>query len=40
MEAVKKFDMREGSEIELMAAEPDVTQPLFATWDSRGRLTE
>lgn len=37
-EAVKQFDMREGFEIELMAAEPDVTQPLFATWDSRGRL--
>ncbi|MFT5468911.1 MAG: putative heme-binding domain-containing protein [Verrucomicrobiales bacterium] len=37
-EAVKKFQVRDGFEIELMAAEPDVSQPLFATWDSRGRM--
>lgn len=37
-EAVKHFKLRDGFEIELMAAEPDVSQPLFATWDSKGRL--
>lgn len=37
-EAVKQFKVREGFEIELMASEPDVAQPLFATWDSRGRM--
>ncbi len=37
-EAVKKFRMREGFEIELMASEPEVGQPLFLNWDSRGRL--
>jgi len=37
-ESVKQFKVREGFEIELMAAEPDVTQPLFLSWDSRGRL--
>ncbi|MDF1814490.1 MAG: c-type cytochrome [Verrucomicrobiales bacterium] len=37
-EAVKKFRVRDGFEIELMAAEPDVGQPLFMSWDSRGRL--
>ncbi|MCB1232841.1 MAG: c-type cytochrome [Verrucomicrobiae bacterium] len=37
-EAVKRFRMREGFEIELMASEPEIGQPLFLTWDSRGRL--
>lgn len=37
-EAVKKFRMREGFEIDLMASEPEVGQPLFLNWDSRGRL--
>ncbi len=37
-EAVTQFKVREGFEIELMASEPEVTQPLFATWDSRGRM--
>jgi len=37
-EAVKQFVMREGFAIDLMASEPDVAQPLFASWDSRGRL--
>ncbi len=37
-EAVKRFKMREGFEIELMASEPAVGQPLFLNWDSRGRL--
>ena len=37
-EAVKQFQMREGFEIELVASEPAVAQPLFLSWDSRGRL--
>ena len=37
-EAVKKFRVREGFELDLMASEPDVGQPLFMSWDSRGRL--
>jgi len=36
--ALKMFRMRKGFEIEKVAAEPDVRQPLFLTWDSRGRL--
>ena len=35
---MKQFKVREGFEIELMASEPAMTQPLFATWDSRGRM--
>jgi putative membrane-bound dehydrogenase-like protein len=37
-EAVKQFRVREEFEVELVAAEPDIGQPLFVTWDSRGRL--
>ncbi len=37
-EAVKQFKMRDGFEIDLIAAEPKVSQPLFLTWDSRGRM--
>ena len=37
-EAVKQFKVRDGFEIELVASEPDVTQPLFLSWDSRGRM--
>ncbi len=37
-EAVKQFKVREGFEIELMASEPVIGQPLFASWDSRGRM--
>src|SRR3954452_2235773 len=37
-EALKKFKMRDGLAIDLMAAEPDVEQPLYMSWDSRGRL--
>lgn len=37
-EALKKFKMREGLAIDLMAAEPDVEQPLYMSWDSRGRM--
>jgi putative membrane-bound dehydrogenase-like protein len=36
--AVGEFKMREGFSIDLMASEPEVRQPLFMSWDSRGRL--
>ena len=37
-EALKKFTMRDGLAIDLIAAEPDVAQPLYMSFDSRGRL--
>lgn len=37
-EAVKRFKVRPDLAIDLMAAEPDVEQPLYMSWDSRGRL--
>ncbi len=37
-DALKTFKMREGYAIDLMAAEPEVVQPLYMSWDSRGRL--
>lgn len=37
-EALKKFQVREGFELELVASEPAVEQPLFMTFDRRGRL--
>jgi putative heme-binding domain-containing protein len=37
-EAVKKFKMRDGFAIDIMATEPNVEQPLYMSWDSRGRL--
>ena len=37
-EAVKQFDVRDGFELEVAASEPLVTQPLFVSWDSRGRM--
>ncbi len=37
-EAVGKFKVREGFEIELVASEPVISQPLFLSWDSRGRM--
>jgi len=37
-EAVKQFRMRDGFEIQLVASEPEVSQPLFLSWDSRGRM--
>lgn len=37
-EAVAQFEMHAGFEIELVASEPAVSQPLFLSWDSRGRL--
>ncbi len=37
-EAAEEFSVREGLEIELVAAEPAVPQPLFLSWDSAGRM--
>lgn len=37
-EAVKQFRVRDGFEIELMADDSQIGQPLFLNWDSRGRL--
>lgn len=37
-EAVKNFRMRDGFEIELVASEPVIGQPLFVSWDSKGRM--
>ncbi len=36
--AVKQFKMRDGFEIDLIASEPTISQPLFISWDSRGRM--
>lgn len=38
LEAVKKFATRSDVAVDLMAAEPAVEQPLYASWDSQGRL--
>lgn len=37
-DAVKQFKMRDGLQIQLVASEPVVSQPLFLSWDSRGRM--
>ena len=37
-EALKGFRMREGFEIELVASEPIIGQPLHISWDSKGRM--
>jgi len=36
--AAQQFRVRDGFAIDLVASEPAVTQPLFLSWDSRGRL--
>jgi len=36
--ALQQFQLREGFQIELIAHEPAVEQPLFLSWDSRGRM--
>ena len=38
LEALKKFKTRSDVAIDLMAAEPVVEQPLYASWDSKGRM--
>ncbi len=37
-EAMMTFRLREGFELELVAAEPAVEQPLSLAWDAKGRL--
>lgn len=37
-EALQKFQTRSDVAVDLMAAEPEVEQPLYMSWDSRGRL--
>ncbi len=37
-ESVKQFKLSTGFEIDLVASEPALSQPLFLTWDSRGRM--
>ncbi|MEM9645181.1 MAG: dehydrogenase, partial [Planctomycetota bacterium] len=36
--ALDAFRLRDGLSIDLVAHEPEVSQPLFLTWDSRGRM--
>lgn len=38
LEAVKKFKTRSDVVIDLMASEPVVEQPLYSSWDSKGRM--
>lgn len=38
LEAVKKFKTRSDVAIDLMASEPVLEQPLYASWDSKGRM--
>ncbi len=38
LEAMKKFTMKDGYAIDLMASEPETCQPLYMSWDSRGRM--
>jgi putative membrane-bound dehydrogenase-like protein len=37
-EALRRFRTRDGIAIELVVSEPRISQPLFLSWDSRGRL--
>ncbi len=37
-EAVRQFSVHEDFEIELVASEPMVRQPLYMSWDDRGRM--
>lgn len=37
-EAVKQFEVADDLAVELVLAEPHVKQPLFMTWDERGRM--
>ncbi|MDF1861938.1 MAG: c-type cytochrome [Verrucomicrobiales bacterium] len=37
-EALKGFRVREGFEIELVASEPVIGQPLHISWDAKGRM--
>ncbi len=37
-QCVNQFRMQSGFQIELVASEPELSQPLFLSWDSRGRM--
>ncbi len=37
-EALKKFTAPEGFSVDLIAAEPDIVQPIAFCWDARGRI--
>lgn len=37
-DTLKNFEMLDGFEIDLVLSEPEIEQPLFVSWDSRGRL--
>ena len=37
-EALKKFKLRSDVAMDLMASEPEVEQPLYGSWDSKGRF--
>src|SRR5438477_11413897 len=37
-DALKTFTVRDGYALDLLASEPDVVQPLYMSWDSRGHL--
>ena len=37
-ESLRTYSVREGFALDLMASEPDVMQPLYMSWDSRGRM--
>lgn len=37
-EALRKFTVRKGLIVELVASEPAIAQPIHASWDSQGRL--
>ncbi len=37
-EALKKFTVRQGLTVDLIASEPAITQPIHVSWDSQGRL--
>jgi putative heme-binding domain-containing protein len=37
-DALKTFKMQDGFTIDMMASEPETCQPLYMSWDSRGRL--
>src|SRR5437870_13406531 len=37
-EALKQMEVAEGFEVELVAGEPEIRQPLSITFDTRGRM--
>ena len=38
VEAMKRMTLPEGFQVELLASEPDIRQPIAFAWDERGRL--